>query len=76
MFGVSEQHPDNHSNTSAIKVKRLCLQQQQIPQLLTSGAKPEICFVVCTDEQTSIINYHHNHGGDSLRAFFKPFMGV
>lgn len=60
---------DNHSHPSGIRIKRLYLQQQQILQLLTQYAKQEISFVVSAEKQASIINYHHNHGGESLRGF-------
>lgn len=52
--GRSEQHSNSHSHKSAIKIKSLYLQQQQILQLLTRHATEEMCFVVSAEQQRQL----------------------
>lgn len=52
--GKSEQHCNSHSHKYAIKIKSLCLQQQQILQLLAQHATEEMCFVVSAEQQRQL----------------------
>lgn len=53
-WGRGEQHCNSHSHKSAIKIKSLYLQQQQILQLLTQRATEKMCFVVSEEQQRQL----------------------